>query len=111
MARISTHVLDIAKGAPAAGIPVDLRHGGKLVASAKTNADGRTDQPLMSAARIEPGLYELVFRTGEYLRSTGVPDPLFLDEITIRFGVGDSEGNYHVPLLLAPNGYSTYRGS
>jgi 5-hydroxyisourate hydrolase len=111
MARISTHVLDIAKGAPAAGIPVTLLHDGKLLASGKTNADGRTDQPLVTAARIEPGLYELVFRTGDYLRSTGIPDPLFLDEITIRFGAGDPEGNYHVPLLLAANGYSTYRGS
>jgi 5-hydroxyisourate hydrolase len=113
MARISTHVLDTSKGSPARGITVELYFKGKLVSSALTNADGRTDAPLLSAARIETGNYELLFRVAEYLKSSGAPrtDPPFLNDITIRFGVADGEGNYHVPLLLAAHSYSTYRGS
>ncbi len=109
MARISTHVLDVENGRPAAGIPVELYLGGALVSSSQTNADGRTDAPLVSADRLEPGRYELVFRAGEYLKKRA-PFPFF-DDITIRFGVSDTAGNYHVPLLLAAHGYSTYRGS
>lgn len=101
MARISTHVLDIAKGTPATGITVELHAAGRLIRSATTNADGRTDAPMLAADRIPPGPYELVFQ---------VEQP-FYDRITIRFLVSDEEGNYHVPLLLAPHGYSTYRGS
>ncbi len=107
MARISTHVLDIAKGGPARGIPVDLYFAGMRVKSAVTNADGRTDAPLLSGDRITTGTYELIFHVGEYF---GGSDS-FYDEIAIRFAVGEAEGNYHVPLLLAPHGYSTYRGS
>ena len=107
MARISTHVLDIAKGAPAAGITVELHAGGDLIGSARTNADGRTDAPLLTGERISAGAYELVFHVRDYLRG----DPPFFDRITIRFAVSDEGGNYHVPLLLAPHGYSTYRGS
>lgn len=110
MARISTHVLDIARGKPAPGIPVELYRERKLIHSAITNADGRTSEPLLSAGEIPTGHYELIFRTGDYLRAT-TTEPLFLDDITIRFHVADSDGNYHVPLLLAPHGYSTYRGS
>jgi 5-hydroxyisourate hydrolase len=106
MARISTHVLDIAKGSPAAGIPVALRFGGAAIASAVTNADGRTEKPLLSGDRIEPGFYELVFHAGAYLGPTA-----FYDDITIRFQVTAPEGSYHVPLLLSGHGYSTYRGS
>jgi len=102
MARISTHVLDIAKGKPAAGVGVELYFGGKLVDSAKTNAEGRTDAPLLSGEELAPGLYELVFHTGE---------SSFFSDITIRFNVTKAGENYHVPLLLAPYGYSTYRGS
>ncbi len=101
MARISTHVLDIAQGRPATGVVVELRFGGKLIQSATTNADGRTDPPLLSGDHIEVGEYELIFRT----------DGIFFDVIVIRFQAADAEGNYHVPLLLAPHGYTTYRGS
>ena len=107
MPRISTHVLDIAKGAPAAGITVELYSSGSLINSAKTNSDGRTDAPLLTADRISAGPYELVFQVENYLHV----EPPFFDRITIRFTVTDEQGNYHVPLLLAPHGYSTYRGS
>ena len=106
MARISTHVLDIAKGAPASGIRVELYFDGRLIRSADTNADGRTDAPLVSGDSLPVGTYNLVFHAGGYL-----PAPLFYDEITVRFIVTEASGNYHVPLLLAPHGYSTYRGS
>lgn len=106
MARISTHVLDIEQGQPAPGIPVDLYFGGRLLQSLKTNTDGRAEVPMTS---LEPGHYELVFRAGDYLKKR---EPLpFYDDITIRFGVADGAGNYHIPLLLAAHGYSTYRGS
>jgi 5-hydroxyisourate hydrolase len=113
MARISTHVLDIARGKPAAGVAVELRFAGSVIRSAVTNADGRTSEPMLAGDEIATGYYDLVFHAGEYLRASGgvEGDPLFLDEITIRFGVADKRGNYHVPLLLAPHGYSTYRGS
>lgn len=106
MARISTHVLDIENGRPAPDIPVDLYIEGRLLRSMTTNADGRADTPLAS---LEPGRYELVFRTGDYMKKR-VAFP-FYDDITIRFGVSDAAANYHVPLLLAAHGYSTYRGS
>jgi 5-hydroxyisourate hydrolase len=106
MARISTHVLDIVKGAPAAGIKVELYFDGRLIGSAETNAGGRTDAPLIAADALEIGTYELLFHAGAYL-----PEPRFYDEIRIHFIVAEAAGNYHVPLLLAPNGYSTYRGS
>ena len=112
MARISTHVLDIARGKPAPGIAVDLRFGGAVIRSVVTNADGRTNEPVWAEDRLPTGIYELVFHAGAYLRASGAEgDPLFLDEIAIRFGVSDPAGNYHVPLLLAAHGYSTYRGS
>lgn len=117
MGRLSTHVLDTALGKPAAGISIDLFRikdsGRTLVHSTLTNADGRTDGPLLTAETIAPGIYELVFHAGDYLRAC---DPnrkgtLFLDEIPIRFGIEDAAQHYHVPLLLSPFGYSTYRGS
>jgi 5-hydroxyisourate hydrolase len=106
-------VLDTARGEPARGFAIDLHFRGKLVKSAVTNTDGRTDQPLISADRLEAGVYELTFHAGDYFRSMGIvlADPPFLDEVVIRFGVADPVGNYHVPLLLSPYGYSTYRGS
>jgi 5-hydroxyisourate hydrolase len=107
MARISTHVLDIARGVPAAGITVELYSVDHLIQSAITNSDGRTDPPLLIGDRIAAGSYELIFHVEGYL-NTRTP---FFDRITIRFTVSDEHGNYHVPLLLAPNGYSTYRGS
>jgi 5-hydroxyisourate hydrolase len=101
MARISTHVLDTSQGAPASGIPIDLHFDGKLIASAITNSDGRTAAPLLTADRIAPGHYELIFHVGKD----------FYDRITIRFAVTDEHGHYHIPLLLSPYGYTTYRGS
>jgi 5-hydroxyisourate hydrolase len=106
MARISTHVLDIAKGSPGAGIAIELFFGGQRVATAKTNADGRTEAPLLSSERIARGAYELVFHVADYLGAGS-----FFDDIRIRFIVADEAGNCHVPLLLSPYGYSTYRGS
>jgi len=117
MARLSTHVLDTSRGAPAAGIDIELhvlRGADRVaVAAAVTNADGRTDAPLVSADRLEPGTYELTFHAGAYFRRAGVAlaDPPFLDQVVIRFGVADPAAHYHVPLLLSPYGYSTYRGS
>jgi 5-hydroxyisourate hydrolase len=117
MARLSTHVLDTSRGAPAAGVRVDVdivEDGARRrLASAETNADGRTDAPLLSGERLDIGVYELTFHAGEYFRRAGMvlPDPPFLDEVVIRVGIADGAGSYHVPLLLAPFGYSTYRGS
>ncbi len=117
MARLSTHVLDTSHGTPAAGVAVELYWLGdgvrRAVKSAVTNADGRTTEPLLSGDAIATGTYELVFQAGDYFRALNVPltDPAFLDEIVIRFGIADSQGNYHVPLLVSPYGYSTYRGS
>jgi 5-hydroxyisourate hydrolase len=117
VARVSTHVLDTSQGRPAAGIAVSLYrigHAGREhCASAVTDRDGRTDQPLLSGERIPTGIYELVFAAGAYLRQQGVTlqEPAFLDEVVIRFGIAEEAGSYHVPLLLSPYGYSTYRGS
>jgi 5-hydroxyisourate hydrolase len=116
MGRLSTHVLDTARGAGAPGVDVHvhaLRDGERHpIASATTNAEGRTDQPLVSGA-IAPGVYELTFHAGEYFRQSGVvlPNPPFLDVIVVRVGLSDPDGHYHVPLLLSPYGYSTYRGT
>ena len=117
MGRLSTHVLDTARGRPAAGVKIVLyRISGqshRKIVETVTNADGRTDSPLLEGAKLMTGAYELVFCAGDYLRNTAqVGDgPLFLDEIPIRFGVADAAGHYHVPLLLSAHGYSTYRGS
>jgi 5-hydroxyisourate hydrolase len=114
--RLTTHVLDTASGRPAAGLAIALYSVGgnsrSKIAEAVTNADGRCDQPLLEGASFATGTYELVFFAGDYLRRSGaaLPDPLFLDEIPIRFGMAE-EKHYHVPLLLSPYGYSTYRGS
>ncbi|WP_101341402.1 hydroxyisourate hydrolase [Cereibacter azotoformans] len=117
MGRLTTHVLDTATGRPAAGVRITLYRlsgaGRDRIGDATTNADGRTDGPLLEGASMAEGSYELVFAAGDYLRGTGQAGSgvLFLDEIPIRFGISDVSGHYHVPLLLAPYGYSTYRGS
>jgi 5-hydroxyisourate hydrolase len=117
MPRLSTHVLDTTLGKPAAGIAIEVHrvepNGRTRVASAVTNADGRTDEPLLSADRLEVGLYELTFRVGPYLRrvSPGLPDPRFLDDVVVRVGIAEPGANYHVPLLFSPHGYTVYRGS
>ena len=117
MGRLLTHVLDTARGKPAAGVKIMLyRISGmshRKVTEVVTNADGRTDAPLLEGAKLTEGVYELVFCAGEYLRATGQAGEgvLFLDEIPIRFGVPDAGQHYHVPLLISPFAYSTYRGS
>jgi 5-hydroxyisourate hydrolase len=117
MARLSTHVLDTSRGTPAPGIPIELHwlDAGqrRLMAASVTNADGRTDAPLLSGDRLEPGIYELTFHTRDYFSRLGVPltDPPFLGDVVVRVGIADPAGHYHVPLLLSPYGYSVYRGS
>lgn len=117
MARLSTHVLDLAAGKPARAMRIELHalRGAerRRVATALTNTDGRCDDPLLAGPAMETGVYELSFFAAEYYRSQGIqlgPTP-FLDEIIVRFGLDDASRNYHVPLLLSPFGYSTYRGS
>lgn len=115
--RLTTHVLDTARGKPAAGVRITLyRLGGQMperIAETTTNADGRTDAPMLAGGDLTEGIYELVFAAGAYLRTSGqaAGKPLFLDEIPIRFGIPDASQHYHVPLLISPFAYSTYRGS
>ena len=117
MARISTHVLDTTRGMAARGIAVELHlvKGAErtLMAAVVTNADGRTDAPLVSADALETGVYELSFHAADYFHRMGAaqPAPPFLGVIVIRIGIADPAGSYHVPLLLSPFAYSTYRGS
>ena len=114
---LTTHVLDTALGQPAEGLAIVLFRvtdsGLERIADAVTNADGRTDGPILPVESFETGTYELVFNAGDYLRATGQDgaEPLFLDVVPIRFGMSDPDAHYHVPLLLSPYGYSTYRGS
>lgn len=113
---LTTHVLDTARGCPAEGLKIDLfRIEGETrthLRSLSTNDDGRTDEQILPAAEFQTGTYELVFHAGGYLDACGTPpeDPRFLDVIPIRFGMSKAS-HYHVPLLLSPFGYSTYRGS
>jgi 2-oxo-4-hydroxy-4-carboxy-5-ureidoimidazoline decarboxylase len=115
--RLSTHVLDTMHGRPAAGIEIELAElsseGQHIVARATTNGDGRTDRPLIADRPVPMASYELRFHVAAYFKGTGVPlaDPPFLDVVPIRFGVADAEGHYHVPLVVTPWSYSTYRGS
>jgi 5-hydroxyisourate hydrolase len=111
---LTTHVLDTARGCPAQGLRIVLRDTkDRVLAEMVTNADGRTDTPILPKDRFAAGRYELIFHAGDYLRATGQggAEPLFLDLVPIRFGMSDPEAHYHVPLLLSPYGYSTYRGS
>jgi 5-hydroxyisourate hydrolase len=115
MGRLSTHVLDTAQGVPGQGVSVKLfsldgdRH---LVASATTNSDGRTDEPLLNEETFRAGQYELEFAVGAYFREAATPsaEPPFLDDVVIRVTLAEGQ-NYHVPLLVSPWSYSTYRGS
>ncbi len=115
---VTTHVLDTARGKPASGLQIDIFEidGGtrRFLGSMTTNADGRCDGPVIPADTIRQGAYEFVFHAGAYLDRAGAPQsdgPRFLDLIPIRFAVSDASQHYHVPLLLSPFGYSTYRGS
>ena len=115
MGRLTTHVLDTARGVPAAGVDIVLyRVNPELqeLARGQTNADGRLDQPMLQGEDFTTGVYELVFQAGDYFRGyAGNPEPLFVDEVVLRFGINDSTQHYHVPLLVSPFSYSTYRGS
>jgi 5-hydroxyisourate hydrolase len=112
MGRLSTHVLDTSVGRPGADVRVVLRSGGKVLVDMRTNADGRTDKPLLEGAAFQTGSYELSFHVGDYFRGRGIPlaNPPFLDVIPLRFSIA-ADTHYHVPLLVSPYGYSTYRGS
>ena len=111
---LTTHVLNTAIGRPAEGVAmqlVDVGGGATLVAHAITNQEGRTEQPLLSGAPLRMGIYELRFHVGAYFAGTLAAQPPFLDVIPVRFGVSEPEAHYHVPLLVSPGAYSTYRGN
>lgn len=118
MGRLTTHILDTALGRPAAGVRLELFRldgtpGGTRVASTMTNDDGRCDAPLLEGDDFLAGQYQLVFHAGAYFDALGLdlPEPKFLDEVVLRFGVSNNDQHYHVPLLLSPFACSTYRGS
>ena len=114
---LTTHVLDTARGVPAEGMKISLYRiegeGRSLLREMATNDDGRTDGQILPKAEFQTGVYELVFGVGDYLDAVGVApeSPRFLDVIPIRFGISDVDSHYHVPLLISPFGYGTYRGS
>jgi 5-hydroxyisourate hydrolase len=114
MPRLTIHVLDTAAGKPAAALRVVLRRADvpAVLADATTNADGRLDKPLLENAAFQPGTYEISFHVGDYFRKCGVAlaDPAFLDVVPVRFSTAEARDT-HIPLLVAPYGYSTYRGS
>lgn len=115
--RLTTHVLDTSSGTPASNLRIDLYavDGDErtLLKTVHTNEDGRTEYPMLDGDSMNAGTYEMVFHAGTYLRNNGLntSDPLFLDLIPIRFGIANAGQHFHVPLLLSPFGYSTYRGS
>ncbi|MES2261026.1 MAG: hydroxyisourate hydrolase [Pseudomonadota bacterium] len=117
MGKLSTHVLDITQGKPGVGVAVALyRVDGTekiLVKKDTTNQDGRCEQPLLQGDEVKSGRYELVFGAGDYFAKQGVtvPTPRFIDEVVLAFGIADPTQNYHVPLVVSPWAYSTYRGS
>jgi 5-hydroxyisourate hydrolase len=117
MGQLTTHVLDTHAGKPAAGLAIDLfktdGDARTLVKSVTTNVDGRVGGPLLAGDDFTVGVYELDFHAGDYFRAQGakLSEPVFLDRITIRFGISDAGAHYHVPLLVTPWSYSTYRGS
>ena len=117
MGRLTTHVLDAAHGCPGSSIKVELYRvqGSQLtrVATVLTNSDGRCDTPLLEGDDYRSGVYQLQFSAGDYYRARGVelPEPAFLDVVVLRFGINAEQSHYHVPLLISPYSYSTYRGS
>lgn len=117
MGKLTTHVLDTANGCPAAGMAVRLyrfdAEGPKWLRSLQLNADGRADGPVLEGAALMAGRYRLVFEVAAYFRARGeaLPEPAFLDEVPLDFGIADPDSHYHVPLLASPWAYSTYRGS
>jgi 5-hydroxyisourate hydrolase len=117
MGRLTTHVLDTADGIPAAGMRIDFsvleQDAWRQIKTARTNGDGRLDQPLLEGAAMRAGEYKLVFHVADYFRGRGkqLAQPPFLDCVPLRFGIADTGAHYHVPLLASPWSYSTYRGS
>jgi 5-hydroxyisourate hydrolase len=114
MGRLTSHVLDTASGKPAAAMQVELLDAaGRVLKRAHTNRDGRLDAPLLEGADLKKGRYTLRFHAGDYFRAQGtkLSDPPFLDVIDVPFGIADSEVHYHVPLLVSPYSFTTYRGS
>ena len=116
MGCLTTHVLDTANGKPASNIRVELYNldnGRSLIKESVTNDDGRLDSPLLEGDAFTRGRYELVFHAGDYFSSLGLqlPDPPFVEDVALRFGISDSDQHYHVPLLVSPWSYSTYRSS
>lgn len=117
MGKLSTHILDTAHGRPAPNVAIELysMDGAtpQLLLATRTNADGRTDAPLLKDFEVKRGRYRLVFHIGDYFRNIGMklPDPPFVDVVPIDFGIAEDGGNYHVPLVCSPWTYSTYRGS
>jgi 5-hydroxyisourate hydrolase len=115
---LTTHVLDLARGCPAADVRIELWRldasggGREVLVTIRTNADGRTDKPLLAGADFTAGSYELLFDVGEYFARQGTTTaPAFLGQVPVRFSIADPTAHYHVPLLVTPWGYSTYRGS
>ena len=117
MGKLTTHVLNLAAGIPAGGMRIELHEADtsppRLLAQDRTNEDGRCAKPLLEGGSLRGGRYTLTFHVAEYFRSTGTPlsEPPFLDEVVVHFGIAHPEQNYHVPLLVSPWSYSTYRGS
>jgi len=114
MGQITTHVLDTANGLPAAGMAIRLLDAqGQILAEAITNGSGRCDRPMLDGDSLKVGVYTLIFATAPYFSARGaaLDDPPFLDEIPIRFAVADPGAHYHIPLLVSPWSFSTYRGS
>lgn len=117
MGKLTTHVLDTAQGIPARGVTLELYRVDDsirtLLTRASTNADGRCDAPLLEGPALERGVYELVFHAGDYFADQGVAlrEPRFVDEVVLRFGIARPDENHHVPLLVTPWSWSTYRGS
>jgi 5-hydroxyisourate hydrolase len=117
MAKLTTHVLDVSAGIPAAGMRVELHDAAasppRLLTETRTNQDGRCDRALLEGGAFRVGRYSLTFHVAEYFRARGVslPEPPFLDDVVVKFGIADASANYHVPLLVSPWSHSTYRGS
>ena len=114
-AKLTTHVLDTASGSPASGVQINLwrldNEDRFLLKKVFTNSDGRTDEPLLNAEEFKAGKYEIIFHVGNYFAKKTGAQSSFLDEIPVRFGIADQTASYHVPLLVSPWSYSTYRGS
>jgi len=115
---LTTHVLDTARGRPAAGLRLELAviepdGRARLLKAVTTNAEGRTEEPLLAGGEMTRGRYQITFHVGPYFAATGatLADPPFLDQVPVRFAIADLDAHYHVPLLVSPFGYVTYRGS